>query len=101
MKYKQSGHNDAYPNTINTWRYGEPVPEWLSDRVKIVAIDSETGNPLIDMTETTSGGFEVKDSTGEKVLFRTSDRHDYICFGDSKIFVLTTIQLGLLYEEDI
>jgi hypothetical protein len=85
--------------TVETWKYSDPVPEWLSDRAKINAIDSNTGNPLIDITETNTGGYEVKDSTGRDILFRTKNRNDLVCFCSktNRIFVLTSIQAHLIY----
>lgn len=96
----QKGRNDNYPVKIETWMYGETVPEWLSDKAKVVAIDEGTGNPMLDMIETTTGGYELKNSDGISALVKTNDRYDYVCHDPvtDKIFSLSKLQISLLYN---
>ena len=96
----QKGRNNSYPQTIQVWRRGELVPEWLSDRACIVSIDLNTGYSL-RYRDTVSGGYEILDSSGIDVLVRTERKEDYICFGDNgKIFSLSPKQIKLLYRNE-
>lgn len=101
VKYKQRGYNSLFPNEIEVWKYGEEVPEWLSDRARIKFVDGY-GNAILDLIDNTKGGYEIKDSSGTSVLARTTSREDYICFEKSSgtIFSLTPIQLKLLYVKE-
>lgn len=100
MKYKQRGRNLKYPDTIETWRYGEKVPEWISDVCKVKFIDG-SGNITLDYRETSSGGLEFISSAGNRVLFTLGSKEDYVCLGnDSRIIVLRPTQLELLYRRD-
>lgn len=95
---KQRGRNSNYPETCETWKYGEKIPDWLSDKAKINAIDSRSGNPELDLIETKSGGYEIRTSSGENVLLKTKSRSDLVCYSPEKgIFVLTEEQANLIY----
>ena len=96
----QKGRNNLYPKTIQVWKRGERVPEWLSDRACITSIDSNIGYNL-KYRNTVSGGYEILDSSGVDVLVRAKDQGDYICLGDNgRFFSLSPRQLTLLYKED-
>lgn len=101
-QYKQRGVNNAYPLEIETWKWGEDIPEWLSDLAKIGAIDSETNKVFLEHRELSAGGYELLDSSGSGTLVRTTSKGDYVCRDLSKkkggLFVLTPIQLNLIYN---
>ena len=98
----QKGRNSAYPEKIETWRYGEKTPEWLSDICKVRAMEG-SGNLILDIRKTTSGGYELLNSTGDGSSIVTATRmDDYICHGvnGGKVFSLTESQINLLYKEE-
>lgn len=95
--YKQTGQNDAYPDTVDIWCLGWEVPEWLSDRARVKFIDGE-GNKTIEVIEEPNGGFSIIDSGGSDRLVTTKTKTSIICFGDSKIFALTGKQFEILYS---
>ena len=99
-KYKQSGKNDAFPNSIEVWRYGEqPIPDWISDRCKVKFVDG-LGNITLEYRETNTGGIEFINAEGTRVAFSLKNKRDYVCWGDRKLFILNEEQLNLLYRED-
>ena len=98
-EFVQRGLNSKYPNKIKTWRFGEKVPEWISDIAKVIFIDAE-GNITLDHRETNTGGLEFLDSSGNRILFTIKSKEDYVCTGDGKLFVLRPLQLELLYKEN-
>lgn len=98
MKYTQRGRNDKYPRNIETWRYGEPVPEWMSDVCKVKFIDA-LGNITLDYRETNTGGLEFISSAGDRTIISVGTKEDYVCWGDSRLFTLRPIQLDLLYKK--
>ena len=99
--HKRKGHNSAFPEKILTWKKGQKVPEWLSDKAKIVAINGIDGSVMLGTRNTSSGGIEILDSSGTRVLVRTSGVDDFVCINADNListpFVLTPIQLSLLY----
>ena len=96
----QKGRNNLYPQSIRIWKRGEKVPEWLSDRAFITSIDLKNGYNL-KYRETTTGGYEILDSSGVNVLIRTIGREDYVCLGDNgRIFSLSPKQVKLLYKDE-
>lgn len=101
MRYKQRGQNSEYPNEIDTWKWGEDVPEWLSDISKIAAVDSVTSKVQLEILPTNTGGFSLRDSSGRDTLITVNSKKDYICreadIKESKLFVLSPLQLKLLY----
>ena len=99
ITYIQKGDNPKYPKEIVTWRYGEKVPEWISDNAKITFIDG-LGNVTLLKRDFTSGGYEIVGADGISILISTKTYNSYICYdGKSKIFSLTEKQFGLLYEQ--
>lgn len=100
--YKQSGRNDAYPDEIETWKFGENIPDWISDICKVKFIDAE-GNMTLDTRDTNTGGVEIISSDGARVAIKLNNKSDIVCYCSKtkKIFVLTPIQLSLLYKEVI
>lgn len=98
MIYIQKGKNNKYPQTIeDTWKLGDLVPEWLSDIAKVGSIDSETNTVSLITRDTTTGGYEIIDSSGSYNILTTKTKEDIICKSGAKIFSLTPIQFNLLY----
>ena len=98
-KYIQRGRNDKYPKIIETWVYGEKVPEWISDICKVKFMDA-LGNITLDYRELNTGGLEFISAAGNSIVFTISSKKDYVCWGDNKLFVLRPTQLSLLYKEN-
>lgn len=98
--YKQSGRNSNYPDEIETWRFGEKIPDWISDIAKIKFIDAE-GNMTLETRETNTGGIEIIGSDGTRVILRLSNKSNIVCYCSEtkKLFALTPLQLSLLYKE--
>ena len=98
--YRQKGENNRYPKKIETWKFGEPIPEWLSDIAKVLYQDGGTGEIHLDTTPLNTGGYEIKDSGGTGVLIRVMHAEDLVCrnlIERASLFTLTPIQLSLLY----
>lgn len=97
----QRGENKKYPNQIITWKLGEKIPEWLSDRAKVKFIDGE-GNITLDWLETSTGGFNIQDSSGLNTLVEMKTKDSILCYSESenKLFSLTPVQFELLYIEE-
>lgn len=93
---KLLGRNNKYPETIETWKLGEPVPSWISDVANIKGL-SEKGEPILDIREGSGGEYEIITSGTNQVLVKARSKEDYICFGGRRIFVLTEKQMDLLY----
>ena len=99
MMAKQRGRNIKYPEKINYWIYGKlPVPEWLSDITRIKGVNAETGEAILDMKKTNTGGYELTESGGNRTIIKTKSMEDYVCFGNGTLFSLTPNQFNLLYE---
>lgn len=97
--YKQSGHNPAYPEIIETWTpFEQPIPEWISDICKVKFIDG-LGNITLDYRENNIGGLEFIGSVGNNVVIDLKRRTDIVCWGDNRLFTLRPIQLNLLYKQ--
>jgi hypothetical protein len=101
MKFIQSGYNGKYPRVIETWTWGEDVPEWLSDIAKVGAIDGTTNKVFLECRDLNNGGYELLDSSGQSSLVKAASRKDYICRElnrkGGKLFALTPSQLKLMY----
>ena len=100
--YKQKGKNNKYPTTIQVWKLGDSVPEWLSNIAKVGAINENTGELSLFTRDTNTGGFELLDSGGTISLVKTKSRKDYVCKpleSRGPVFSLTPLQLKMLYEE--
>ena len=100
MKKVQKGRNLKFPVKIETWKIGESIPEWLSDRARIEKVDPWTGEKTIKMNNLTSGGVEIISSDLVTPLIKTTSMEDYVCFGDGKIISLTETQMNLLYRDE-
>ena len=99
--WKQKGRNDRYPAIIESWTYGETVPDWLSDISRVNGMSLE-GNPILDLQRTNEGGYTIKSSDGESIVAHTKTLNDHICLGKNKdghsyMFTLTPTQFDLLY----
>ncbi len=103
IRYKQRGYNDTFPEEVTTWKYGDDVPEWLSDLAKVACIDSNTHRISLETRDTNTGGFEILESSGQRVLVRLESRTDILCkamSGDGKqitLFSMTPRQFDLIY----
>lgn len=98
-KYVQYGFNPSWPLEIETWSYGEKVPEWLSDEAKVLFIDG-SGNITLETRELNTGGFEIMKSSGSEVLVKLINKTDLVAYDlkTSRIFPITKKQLELLYD---
>ena len=103
IKYKQRGQNDTCPGEVTTWKYGDDVPEWLSDIAKVASIDNNTHRISLETRETNTGGFEILDSSGQHVLVRLDSKTDILCRDISSevkgitLFSMTPRQFDLIY----
>lgn len=96
MIFIQCGRNDKYPEQVETWRKGEPLPSWISDNCKIIGME---GTSLIPCYRgVVGGGYEIIRENGQSLVSTKSDK-DFVCLGDNKIFSLTPKQMELLYKE--
>jgi len=100
-KYIQCGKNDKYPKEILVWRVNDDknIPDWIIDNCKIKnIIDNKF---IIETRNTNTGGLDFIAAGSNAVLFSTKAKNDYACYDyeTKKIFSLTEIQLGLLYEK--
>lgn len=98
--YKQYGYNSKYPDKIETWQWGEKVPEWISDKAKVTFIDGE-GNITLESRDINTGGIEIMASSGTDVFIKLESKSDIVCKDtedSNNIIVLSPIQLNLLYE---
>lgn len=98
----QRGHNSNYPKEITTWCPDTDmtiVPDWVNFRCRVKNIDDEFGNPILDYSKTSEGGYQFKGSDGVSIAFTTSSPGEYICYcaKEEKIFSLRPKQLDLLY----
>ena len=103
IRYKQRGLNDTFPREVTTWKYGDDVPEWLSDIAKVASIDNNTHRISLETRETNTGGFEILDSSGQHVLVRLDSKTDILCRDISSevkgitLFSMTPRQFDLIY----
>lgn len=113
---QQKGYNCLYPFSIRTWRLGEPIPEWLSDRAAIEFIDGD-GNITLKTRPISKGGYEILQAGSTEALVRMKGKGDYVYFPtpiaskkyppeifepcDTRPIIgsLTEKQLKLLYNE--
>lgn len=114
--WKQKGYNCLWPYEIHIWEWGnQPIPDWLSDRAKVIFIDGE-GNKTLCTRELSNGGVEIIKAEGVEALVRLKNKTDLVYFplpsiGFSKFpseldecpwpktpCVISRKQLELLYE---
>ena len=100
MRYKQSGRNDKYPEFIDTWRYGEKVPDWLSDISKVRLVLGD-GSIVLDIREFGEDSFEIIRSDSNNVLISVKSKSNYVCYSKEtrQLFSLRPVQLDLLYKK--
>jgi hypothetical protein len=96
-KYEQAGYNPKYPRKIESWDTKGDIPEWLSDRAKVIL--GPLNEFILKTRPTSSGGMEIINSEDTAVLISTRFKDDHICWGDQTLFVLTEKQLELLYDQ--
>lgn len=65
----QKGYNCLWPYEIEVWKWGKPVPEWLSDQAGITFIDGE-GNITLKTRELSGGGIEILQAGSNEALVR-------------------------------
>lgn len=96
-KVKQKGYNPDYPLEAELWKYGDPIPEWLSDRANVTGLDNE-GKPILDIRNETSGAIEILESGKRNILVRLKSRDSVLLYSETHpIISLTPHQLELLY----
>ena len=96
-KIKQKGYNPDYPEIAEIWKYGDPIPEWLSDRANITGLD-DNGNPVIETRKETSGEIEILKKKKRDVLVKLKSENSVLLFSETHpIISLTPHQLELLY----
>lgn len=95
----QGGENEKYPKEVDIWTLQDPVPEWLSDAAKVKFVDGD-GNLTLDFVETSNGGIDIIDSSGNERLVNLVSKKSIVCHSTSSgsIFSLTPIQFNLLYK---
>lgn len=97
MKMIQRGKNDKYPEIIDTWRFYEKVPSWLSDQAQVKFIDGE-GNITLDYINLSTGGREILKSGRQGVLVRLDNINSFVCHSPGlPLFSLRPKQIELLY----
>ncbi len=101
MKYFiQRGVNPDWPYTIleeDTWKLGEDIPEWLSDRAHITILSGD-GIKNLGTRETSGGGIEIIDS-GRVGTLVTLDKKDWIViFDGNSVKSLSPDAMKFLYK---
>ena len=100
MKMIQRGMNDRYPDEIETWKLGDKIPEWLSDKAQVIFIDGE-GNLTLNIRDLNSGGKEIIGSDGKSILVKMETPKSLVCYSPRRtIFSLRQEQIDLLYESE-
>ena len=98
-RYIQRGENPEWPSILeDLWKYGETVPEWLSDRAN-VTIMSGDGIKNIEIRETSSGGYEIIDSGKSNVLVSVKKKDWFIIYDGKLVKSISPEQLLFLYKE--
>ena len=93
----QKGYNPDYPVTAEIWKYGDPVPEWLSDRAEIKGLD-DSGKPILETRRETTGEIEILESGKRDILVKLKTEDSILLFSETHpIMSLTPHQLELLY----
>ena len=105
MTLEQRGYNNAFPLTIETWKWGDQLPDWLSDRCNISKI-LEDGTLVPTTNENSRGGYTIQMAGSTAALVSTTSKDDFVCFGVKEdktvvVFSLTPTKLNLLYEKII
>lgn len=96
-KIKQKGYNPDYPKVAEVWKYGDPIPEWLSDRAEIKGLDKE-GKPVLDVRKETTGEIEILESGKRNILVKLKSEDSVLLYSETHpIISLTPHQLELLY----
>jgi len=98
-KYKQRGFNLDWPKEIiDTWTFGNPIPDWLSDRDHVTIMTGD-GIKNIETRETSSGGYEIIDSGKIGVLLTLKKKNWFVIYDGKIIKSISPEQLLILYKE--
>lgn len=112
--WKQRGYNCAWPYEIETWKWGEKIPEWLSDKAGIEFMDGE-GNITLKTRNLSKGGVEILEAGSSQALVRLESKEDLVYISLPRIGLpeippefsptpfhtiksISLTQLNLLYE---
>jgi hypothetical protein len=102
MKYfVQRGHNPDWPYLIpehNTWRLGEDIPEWLSDRAYITIISGD-GIKNLGTRETSGGGIEIINSGKIGTLVTLKKKDWIVIYKDGVVKSLSPEAMKFLYKK--
>lgn len=100
LKLKQWGHNPNFPEIAETWRFGEKVPEWLSDQAKIAGFDSTGGLLLETYTDQGTGKIHIKDTYRPTDLIVLDSKDHFVIYGKGfPLKVLSPEQIDMIYYE--
>ena len=99
-KFVQRGFNIDWPEKIlDTWKRGEIIPEWLSDRANVTIMSSD-GIKNIEIRETSSGGYEIVDSGKIGVLVSLKNSDWFVAWDGKRILSISPDQLEFLYKKE-
>lgn len=98
-KYIQRGENPEWPLILEgLWKYGETIPEWLSDRANVTILSGD-GIKNIEVRETSSGGYEIIDSGKSSVLVSVKKKDWFVIYDGKIVKSISPEQLLFLYKE--
>jgi hypothetical protein len=98
-KYIQRGENPEWPLILEgLWKYGETIPEWLSDRANVTILSGD-GIKNIEVRETSSGGYEIIDSGKSNVLVSVKKKDWFVIYDGKIVKSISPEQLLFLYKE--
>lgn len=95
LKLNQWGKNPNWPQTIELWTPGEIVPEWLSDRAKVLGF-SEKGDIILDTHLDSKGNLHIRDTYRPIDLVVIPQGH-YLAYGKGLLKPISPEQLDMLY----
>ena len=93
--WTQRGRNNLYPESIETWKQGETVPEWLSDRAKVEMVDLGNADKILKTSFLSSGGYEIYEASGKSVLVRVPE--DGYVKSEGIRFIVRKIREGFIF----
>jgi hypothetical protein len=96
LKLKQWGYNPSYPIEAESWKFGEPVPGWLSDVARVLGFNSD-GGIILETYKDASGKIHIKDTYRPIDIFVLPNEDAMIIYGEGKRLVIDETKLDLLY----